>query len=323
MNVPPRTDWFDPEPNGEVPQPLTTDQLIPRGVQEQVAKHGRKVAQAYRRAVGPQGWRMARGLRPPPLELSEQQAMHPIGRGWCWVQGDDALWRPLTRSSWPSDPPESDLNTKAVLLVADADFKRFGPDDKPFIDRFVIACMAHGFPAPELERAVVLGFPHVGALKEVESVAKCMIKDRKQDNIPGKQPWTVHGSAMPRVWPTRVDPINIVLRNGKARMTIDKSMRLSLNYASYNESVDLTEYDAIEMVRVEQLARATAILLTAGVGVRVWSFDLEAYFRKSGKQRADWWKSGMLLPDGFAYDKRIQFGQREAPVLTSRQSRTL
>ena len=63
--------------------------------------------------------------------------------------------------------------------------------------------------------------------------------------------------------------------------------------------------------------------MTAGIGVRLWSFDLEAYFRKTGKQRADWWKSGYILPDGFGFDKRVQFGQREAPVLTSRQSNFL
>ena len=27
-----------------------------------------------------------------------------------------------------------------------------------------------------------------------------------------------------------------------------------------------------------------------------------------------------MLPDGAGFDKRVQFGQREAPVLTSRQS---
>ena len=97
-------------------------------------------------------------------------------------------------------------------------------------------------------------------------------------------------------------------------------MPLSEIFESYNAAVALESYDPVEMVRVQQLCRAVAILLTARVGVRVWSFDLEAYFRKTGKQRADWWKSGYVLPDGFGFDKRVQFGQREAPVLTSRQS---
>ena len=35
------------------------------------------------------------------------------------------------------------------------------------------------------------------------------------------------------------------------------------------------------------------------------------------------WKSGYMLPDGAGFDKRVQFGQKEAPVLTSRQSNFL
>ena len=100
-------------------------------------------------------------------------------------------------------------------------------------------------------------------------------------------------------------------------------MSLSDCFESYNAAVDLEQFDPVEMVRVQELCRAAAILLTAHVGVRVWSFDLEAYFRRIGKQRADWWKSGYVLPDGYGFDKRVQFGQKEAPVLTSRQSNFL
>ena len=249
--------------------------------------------------------------------------MHPAGRGWSWVRERGGLWRPLTRSSWPDDPPETDLNIAAVLEAAKADKARFGDADEAFPDQHVLACMAHGYPAPELARATVLGYPHVGALKSMEGLRACLAKDRKQDAVAGKQPWTVHGGAMPQVWPMRADPVNVVWRGGKPRITIDKTMPLSSIYESYNAAVDLEKYDPVEMVRVQQLCRAIAIFLTAGVGVRVWSFDLEAYFRKTGKQRADWWKSGYVLPDGFGFDKRVQFGQRAAPVLTSRQSNFL
>jgi len=118
----------------------------------------------------------------------------------------------------------------------------------------------------------------------------------------------------------RADPVNVVMRHDKGRMTIDKTMRLSSVVSSYNDEVDLGEYDPVVMVRVEQLCRAAAIFATAGVGVRIWKFDLDAYFRRIGKQRADWWVNGYVLPDGYAFDKRVQFGQKEAPVLTSRQS---
>ena len=43
-------------------------------------------------------------------------------------------------------------------------------------------------------------------------------------------------------------------------------------------------------------------------------------FRKTGKQRAHVWMSGFVHADGYGADERVQFGQREAPVLCGRQS---
>ena len=323
-NVPTSTGWFDVERDEGVPEPLTTDQLIPTEVQAAVAQHIAQVRRCYERAErGEHGWRVARDMRPPPLEFSEAEAMHPAGRGWSWQRHKDGLWRPLTKSRWPDDPPESDLDIEAVLAAAKADPVRFGTADVDFPDQFVLACMAHGYPAPELARATVLGYPHVGALKSMAGLRKCLEKDRKQDAVAGARAWTEHGGAMPQVWPMRADPVNVTWRNGKPRVTIDKTMSLSDCFESYNAAVDLEQFDPVEMVRVQELCRAAAILLTAHVGVRVWSFDLEAYFRRIGKQRADWWKSGYVLPDGYGFDKRVQFGQKEAPVLTSRQSNFL
>ena len=321
VNMPPRTDWFDPPiDERRVPEPLTTDQLIPQRVQRKLREHLHLCQEAYRRARTAKGWHCARHVRPEPLQFTEEEALLPAGRGWQWRQGSDGFWHPLTASRWPDDPPESDLKVSALLRLAQADPKRFGAEDVAFPDKFELACMAHGFPAPELEPAAVIGYPHMGALKNMTALDKMILKDRRQENAPGAQAWTVHGGSLPQVWPMRADPINIVIRHGKARMTIDKSMRLAAHFLSYNEAVDLSSYDPVELVRVEQLCRAVAILLTAHADVRVWSFDLDAYFRRSGKQRSDWWKSGYVLPDGYAFDKRLQFGQREAPVLTSRQT---
>ena len=103
-------------------------------------------------------------------------------------------------------------------------------------------------------------------------------------------------------------------------MTIDKSMQLVDGVDSYNSRIDLESQPAIDMVSVSMLARAAAILMTAGISVRIWGFDLEAYFRKTGKQRAHIWMSGFVHADGYGADERVQFGQREAPVLCGRQS---
>ena len=148
------------------------------------------------------------------------------------------MWYPLTQSRWPDDPPESDLDVDAILKAARADPARFGDNDREFPrDRYVLACIAHGYPAPELARAVLLGYPHVGALKSMDGLDKCLAKDRKQESESGASPWTVHGGSMPQCWPMRADPINVVWRHGKPRVTIDKSMQLSDSLTAYNDAV--------------------------------------------------------------------------------------
>lgn len=97
--------------------------------------------------------------------------------------------------------------------------------------------------------------------------------------------WVKSGFSLPPVWPMRADPMNIVFRNGKPRMTIDKSMQLVAGVRSYNDCVDLESQPAIEYVSVAMLGRAAATLLTSGIKVRVWGFDLEAYFRKTVARR--------------------------------------
>ena len=106
----------------------------------------------------------------------------------------------------------------------------------------------------------MLGYPHVGALKSMEGLHKCLTKDRKQGGDGEALPWTEHGSATPQVWPMRADPINVVWRNGKPRITIDKSMELSTRFEAYNSAVVLEEFNPVEMVRIEQLCRAIAVL---------------------------------------------------------------
>jgi hypothetical protein len=185
--------------------------------------------------------------------------------------------------------------------------------DEGFSDMEIVSFIAHGYPGPELSREAVLGPPHVGALRNMEALDKCAAKDRQRG-------WARGGFALPPMWPMRADPMNIVFRNGKPRMTIDKSMQLVGHVEPYNACIDLDAQPAIEYVTVTQLGRAGAILAAVGAPVLWWGFDLEAYFRKTGKQAADVWMSGFVHGDGYGVDERVQFGQREAPVLCGRQS---
>ena len=207
-------------------------------------------------------------------------------------------------SSWPDDPPPGELDTAVIVQYA---------REHGYADMEIISFIAHGYPGPELERCAVLGPPHVGTLKAPEA----FLKSAKKDQAKG---WVRHGYLLPPVWPMRADPMNIIFRNEKPRMTIDKSMQLVDGVDSYNSRIDLESQPAIDMVSVSMLARAAAILMTAGISVRIWGFDLEAYFRKTGKQRAHIWMSGFVHADGYGADERVQFGQREAPVLCGRQS---
>ena len=305
-NVPVKAAWKQPPVMlGSPPPSRTTDELIPRVMQAKLRETRVRVAACYEAARRGR-WKWARDHRPAPLAATEEDCLCPdVPRGWSWQRRNDQdMWDPVRPSSWPEDPPDTELDIEAIVAYA---------VEHGFDDMEVISWMAHGYPGPAVEMHTVVGSIHVGALKNIEALMKCAGKDRARG-------WGQHGGDLPFVWPTLVDPVNVVVRNDKPRMTIDKSMQLTTLFAAYNDHVRLKEEPEIEYVSVRLLGRATAILLTAGAPVEDWGFDVDAYFRKSGKQRAHVWMSGLLYWDGYANDPRIQFGQREAPVRLGRQS---
>jgi hypothetical protein len=304
-NVAPTTSAPDPpQPERDAPPPRTTDELISAPMQTRLRDFRVQVGACFEAARRGR-WKWARDHRPPPLYATEEECLLPGARGWIWAYSlTDKLWHCVQPSRWPDDPPTGELETAVIVQYA---------AEHGYCDEEIITFMANGYPAPEMERATLLGPPHVGALKEMEAFEKMAAKDRERG-------WVRYGYALPPLWPMRADPMNIVFRHGKPRMTIDKSMQLIAGVPAYNDCVDLEAQPSIEYVSVAMLGRACAILLTSGLRVRTWGFDLEAYFRKTGKQRRDVWKSGFVHPDGYGADERVQFGQREAPVLTGRQS---
>ena len=304
-NLPPVAEWSEPPPPAaDVPAPRATDDLIPRAMQQRLTDFRKQIGGCFEAARRGR-WKWARDHRPQPLHATEEECLLPAARGWAWMYcPGDKLWHAMQPSRWPDDPPAGELDAAVAVQYA---------VEHGYSDMEIISFMAHGYPAPRMQRCALLGPPHVGTLKEPEAFFKMAGKDRERG-------WVRYGYSLPPVWPMRADPMNIVFRNGKPRMTIDKTMQLVVGVDSYNDCVDLDAQPAIEYVTVSMLGRASAILITAGVRVATWGFDLEAYFRKTGKQRADVWASGFVHHDGFGVDERVQFGQREAPVLTGRQS---
>ena len=164
---------------------------------------------------------------------------------------------------------------------------------------------------------------HVGALKHAAIYEELCARDVAAGYVST-------GFEFPDVWPCVVDPTNVVMQNGKGRMTIDKTMHISGDpeLPSYNLAIVLEvdeEGKRYKIVRVWQLARAGAIFdavtrpLT-DVETMFVKLDLEAFFRKHGKQRAHVWQSGRLTSDGYGTDWRVNFGERDAPDHTGRSS---
>jgi len=131
-------------------------------------------------------WQVARSQRPAPLYAAGVDCVLPAGRGWAWrFDKADERWYPLMPSSWPSQPPESDLDIGSIVDYAE----KFG-----FPIAEIVSFMAHGYPGPELDLCAILGLPHVGALKEPAAFDKCAKKDRDRG-------WVHHGFALPPIWP--------------------------------------------------------------------------------------------------------------------------
>ena len=321
-NVERVTEAEDPPPViVDPPGPFTTAQLIPPDAIYSVTTHRRAVTLAIARARrGRKGWAAAKRLRPAALILEEEEALNPCGRGYTWSKRDGVdLWDVVQPSSWPDSPPDGSINVAHVIAEAET----LGLTDKQ-----LMSWIMHGFPgAAKLPPGrAVLGYPHVGALENIEHFEA--LGQRDIDNG-----FVSHGHDFPSIWPTRVDCMNVVMQHGKPRLTIDKRMRLaSLQHPdgvdSYNDALDLdaerAQVGTLRLPQVWMFTRAVAILQTAGVEVLIGKFDLATYFRMHGKQRAHVHQSGRLFEaSGFGHDHRVNFGERDAMDHTCRASDAL
>ena len=307
-----------PPPTKNPPGPFTSKQLIPVAAFDGVNRHRRATRAAMvRAAAGPQGWAVAKSLRPDALVLEEHEALHECGWGHTWQKQPAVdLWHVVQPSSWPSSPPHTTLNIVHVLAEAEA---------LGFTDRQLLSWFAHGFPgAVRMPTGrVVMGYPHVGALQNVDDFEALAERDIANGFV-------TSGQEFPHVWPCVVDCMNIVVQHGKPRMTIDKRIRLSSKtypggVDSYNDLLDLEEergrVGKLKLPCVWMFTRAVAILQTAGVEVLIGKFDLATYFRMHGKQRKHIFQSGRLFgKTGFGADLGVNFGERDAMDHTCRAS---
>jgi hypothetical protein len=314
-NIPKRTEPEDPpERIQDPPGPFSTAELIPDGVVDKVKKHGRQVQEALRRSRrGTDGWKAGKRLRPEALILSEEEALNECGRGFVWrKRKDEDLWDVVQPSSYPDNPPSSDLDVEGIMGL----HAEFG-----IIDEQMLSWCKHGFPgARNMPRRVVIGYPHVGAMKHPKEFEEMNQRDIANNFVSA-------GNEFPEFWPTYVDPMNLVIQKGNPRATIDKTMQLSSSghpkpVESYNDLLDLAAERAVvgklSLPTTSVFARGSAILLSCGLKVKGGKFDLSKFYRRQGKQMAHVWQSGRVLETLFGHDFRVNFGEADAPDHTCR-----
>ena len=313
MNPVPRTvaRQAPPSQKGGAPVVTAIDQVVPRETLKVVGSWRTRL-KACLRAASRGNLQLARRLRPGDLEL--EASVHTVegAQGWVWdlrplVDGGCAV--PLASSSYGA-PPRTDLDLDSVKKLSEG-----------FRDQEIISEMIQGFSDDSVgtERHVVLSPPHLGALKYASQAQEKMRKDVERG-------WSQVVSEIP-FWPLRSNPYSIVREERedkvKYRMTIDLSWPRpggDGEAVSVNDSMDRSVWVQVKMLRVTQLAEAAAILKTSGLPVRLWSFDCEAYYRKTGRQRGEVWRNCVAVEGGFVVDEREQFGDASAAVKCCRQS---
>lgn len=318
MNAVPRTVGREAPDLGFVgPAPLVRElgDVVPAGTQRRVARWvrmlRRSLAAAARGNLG-----MARRLRPGDLVLrADEGHMVPGTEHWVWDLRPLALGQPAVPLAMSGEgrPPPTDLLLSAVVAQSEG-----------FLDQEIISELVHGVSDDASCGAVaVLSPPHVGALQYYAELQAKLAKDRERG-------WSHStGWAVP-FWPVRATAYSVVEEERgavrKHRMTIDLSWprpEAGLDVGSVNGTIDRSSWPVVRMVRATQLAESAAILQTAGVGVLVWSFDCEAYYRKVGRQRGEVWRNCYVVGDGWVVDEREQFGDASAAVKCCRMSNYL
>jgi hypothetical protein len=306
MNVPPRTvprqetqgDELGPPPRVESLEQL----LLPRWMQR-LRAWLRRTARCIRMAARGD-WRAARRMRPPDFWVSAHDSMMPGLDRWVWdlrplARGEPAV--PVQRSSADGAPPPSAASVLEGFARVDADFA-----DAEIV-REVLDGVSDDVQAPV---GTFLCAPHTGALR-------FMAEAESRVEVGVEAGWSKRHESVP-FWPIRCDPYSIVDESERAgrpkfRLTNDHSWPPpragdGCEPQSLNGSMNRASWPDARMIRVREVAEAAAVLRASGAPVLIGVLDVVAYYKQFGRQRAEHWRNGMLMGDGFVVDERCCFG---------------
>ena len=248
---------------------------------------------------------MAKRMRPHDLWLSADRHMTDAARPWNWDT------RPL--ASGGSPVPWAVSGRNGLLPSTDLNLAEIQAGSEGFTDKEIVGELQSGLEDDaQCARGTLLCAPHMSALMNIPMASE------KLDKIV-QSGWGFAGE-LP-AWPIRACPYGLVDESERAgkpkwRLTNDLSwpppMGCPDGVGGYVESLNASMKRSLwpqgKLAKVSELAEAAAIMRLAGVPVKLWKFDCEAFYKRMGRQTAQLWRVAMVREEGIQVDTRCCFG---------------
>lgn len=253
--------------------------------------------------------RAARAARPDDLRLSWHRNTREAFRG---VRMDLTVYpfRSLQPSRWPDRPPSADVDIRR--------FRREFRAHAGFGDRQLRGLISHGEYCGEPSHPISFyAAPHGSAYVHVEQWLRQTRGERERGW--GRANFLRSGGFSH--WPQRCCPTSMVERKGSWRLCHDLSWpHPDMVEGVMSPNAEDAPIMIVTFVRVTHLGRAIAIMMLAGLPVKVWKFDLSKAYKRLGQQRASHWRRTTWSDQGSQTLDRVPFGGADGPSFFTRHS---
>ena len=263
---------------------------------------------------------MAKRMCPHDLWLPVSKHMTDAARPWDWDL------RPLALGGSPVPWPVSGRN--GLRPSTDLNLEEIELGSQDFLDQEIVGELKSGLEDDaRCARGTLLCAPHTSALQNMRMASE------KLEKIVSSGWGFV--SELP-AWPIRACPYGLVDESERAgkpkwRLTNDLSWPPPNGMPdddggyveSLNASMSRSRWPKGKLAKVSELAEAAAIMRLAGVPVKLWKFDCDAFYKRMGRQTAQLWRVAMAREDGIQVDTRCCFGSAADAAKCSRVSNFL